>query len=463
MPLIRNGTGNAISTNKFHYLIFKNIQVDTYTGMGILYSRSDYIIVDNFYAEGCDRGVHTIDSGSHNCRMLNGYTSNCKNGGFLIQNKNGLIDNCWTTTTKIVGQDYYISVIGGVNGTNNCLRKSTVKRYEPDSHAGHGFSFKAGSKAENPTYKLVYSLMEDLEIYDSKFELRNLECKNNVARNINIYGQEGVMLRDECSYNTIENVYVTNSVKNGYFNQYRRTDEYGDNSPHHNTFINCRADNLTEIVATGELYEELGNIVNNTYINCSFDNITRIYQNNINRTINFESSNVFKNCILSNMTETDNRGGMLATFESSDFWNNGFAVPSGATNIEINPLYSPFPIATDEGLNVGAIISGNNYDAYNNQRFEPITLGVSEITDTILSKVHITWTNSISPDVTETVIYRNELEIGRVLVADPSEFTDTNPVSGQTYKYEVQAVSPTGESTDENTGVGGNVVNLPIP
>jgi len=75
--------------------------------------------------------------------------------------------------------------------------------------------------------------------------------------------------------------------------------------------------------------------------------------------------------------------------------------------------------------------------------------------------VKITWVNSITVGVTKHIIYRDDIEIGQVLVADPSEFYDNSPIAGVTHKYEVQSSDSGGTSIDEQVGI--NVFNLLIP
>ena len=78
-----------------------------------------------------------------------------------------------------------------------------------------------------------------------------------------------------------------------------------------------------------------------------------------------------------------------------------------------------------------------------------------------MSRVKITWINSITVGVTKHIIYRDDIEIGQVVVANPSIYYDESPISGVTHKYEVQSVDPNGVSVDEQVTV--NVISLFIP
>jgi len=78
-----------------------------------------------------------------------------------------------------------------------------------------------------------------------------------------------------------------------------------------------------------------------------------------------------------------------------------------------------------------------------------------------MGKVKVIWINSVTVGVTKHIIYRDDIEVGQVVVADPSIFYDESPIAGVTHKYEVQAVNANGTSTDESVGI--NVINMLIP
>lgn len=78
-----------------------------------------------------------------------------------------------------------------------------------------------------------------------------------------------------------------------------------------------------------------------------------------------------------------------------------------------------------------------------------------------MGRVKITWINSVTVGVTKHIVYRDDIEIGQVVVADPSELYDESPTAGTTHKYEVQAVDGNGVSVEEVYGV--NMTNLFIP
>jgi hypothetical protein len=76
-----------------------------------------------------------------------------------------------------------------------------------------------------------------------------------------------------------------------------------------------------------------------------------------------------------------------------------------------------------------------------------------------MATVRITWTDSVTPETEGYKIYRDDIEIGDVGTGVQT-FDDVNAVDGETYKYEVQGYSPTGESTDEVEG--SNVINFEV-
>jgi len=78
-----------------------------------------------------------------------------------------------------------------------------------------------------------------------------------------------------------------------------------------------------------------------------------------------------------------------------------------------------------------------------------------------MSTVRITWVDSVTPGVTGHKIYRDDIEIADIGMAIQT-YDDTTAVEDSTYKYEVQAYTATGESTDETLGVNMNNITTEI-
>lgn len=76
-----------------------------------------------------------------------------------------------------------------------------------------------------------------------------------------------------------------------------------------------------------------------------------------------------------------------------------------------------------------------------------------------MATVRITWDDSITPDVQEHKLYRNDVLLATI-ANGVETYDDITAVEGETYKYEIQSKNPTGESTEENTGVGGNTKSI---
>lgn len=76
-----------------------------------------------------------------------------------------------------------------------------------------------------------------------------------------------------------------------------------------------------------------------------------------------------------------------------------------------------------------------------------------------MATVRITWTDSITPDVTHHVLFRDDIKLSDI-ANGVETYDDVNAVIGQTYKYEIQAVNPAGITTIEVLNV--NVTNFDV-
>jgi len=471
MPLFE-GTGSLLKSTK-DYIIIKNIQAKNTSTLGECFSldRSTSNVLYNCYSEGGKYGMwqysgeRTGEDLEGNTQLIRCYAANASNSNIRIRNYQNLVYDTWSVSSYTNSNtDYYINIYGGNIGHSNAIIGCYVDRIAGNTHTGHGLSLKSGidsSGDQLPTGTLHYSLMENNIIYRCRgsIEYRHSETRYCVGRGNTIIGTDdinntkGLKFQNGTRDNIEENSSIIDS-DSGIFFKYAYDEDIsapvtGDN----NIVRNCIFDNCNEIIGITD-----EKAINNKFYNNTFNNGNNFSTSDGNT---IDLSNIGINNIVSNCGTRASQEDIQFSYSNS--FNNSFGNFVGGGNISIDPQFSPFPTVTNPALQVGLWINGNEYDASGEQRSAPPTIGSVEIVGaTSPISVKLTWTNSITSGVTKTIIYRDDVKIGEVLVASPSEFLDTTPVLGNTYKYEVQALNQNGESVVENTGAGGNVVILSL-
>jgi len=344
MPLLKNGSGIGIDTNGKSYIILRNIQIENYLEYGVQLDESKYFIIDNLYIKDVDFGIRTVDFKSENNRISNTYVADCGSTGMRVYNKNNLINNSFVCSTKIVDMDYYISVYGGYQGSNNIILNSVVDRFGGDSHSGHGISLKTGDFK----VKLENSLVQDCIVRGMKksLEARHFHCDNNVYRNIKIErGREinkkkvgGIAVMNGASYNIFENITI-NDIDNAILVLSSKEDRDAPHAGTGNLFRNNVFNNITKVIDSKE--DNSGQnrrFYNNKVINCTINDSKYL----IAPKLDFED-NEFINCIINNVSSEKSKKAIKATgftYSYSNFYNNaGFPSPKGMGNVSNDPQY----------------------------------------------------------------------------------------------------------------------------
>ena len=124
LPLLIGGSGVGIDGNEKDYIIIKNIQVEDYSSYHVHMTDSSFFVLENIYVEGSSTGmgIRFKKQNDTNIRVIDSYVANCYQVGLQSKGSHHLIMNTWVVSSKAVGgggMDYYISVHGGDNGTNN--------------------------------------------------------------------------------------------------------------------------------------------------------------------------------------------------------------------------------------------------------------------------------------------------------------------------------------------------------
>ena len=341
MPLFDGGdrtTGDGIDINGAANISIHNIQLKNYEyGIYTWSSSSTNLLLDNIIVmsvgdidasySGLGIGIIYADNNTvRNCIVVN----SCAEGITVVANNN-LIVNCKVycdeDMTADASTDYYIAVTGNHNIFRNCY----IERVGDLEHIGHGMGLKGD--CEN-------NLFEDCIAKDMEgggFYVRHRGAKYNEFRNCKAIGTLddvlAFLVRDGASYNTFNNCF-SDSCTSGI--RFVDTDE--DGGAHycgrHNTFNNCIINNSIWGIEFLD-YSVASPADSNLFANCVFNNGTYLFE-----TARENYDNEMVNCIVSDF-QTLNTGSEALVFDYSysDFYNNGFATPTGAGNISDNPLF----------------------------------------------------------------------------------------------------------------------------
>ncbi len=396
MPLI-DGKGNSgicISVTKNSYLIFKNIQIQGYTGTsvgkgGINANNSTHLVFDNMYLKEGFWGINFNNpKGGYN-KVLNSYVADISGVGINMYNAYNLVDNTWAVSSKVVSMDYYIATQGGKIGHSNTVRNCRVDRFPTDSHSGHGITIRS-DKASEP---IEHSLVENNTIINSRLEPRHRGAQRNIFRGNNLRGSAlKVMLHDGPSYNIFENNTFSGDGTSSGVRWYESSEDSGQQAnAHHNKFINCIWDDMYILLQTGTFDTGQDVLINdNEFINCTFNNISKLI---ISKANNFDSTNKFTNCIFSGVI-SHGGGTESITFNYNDFWNS-WTKSRGSNSFNVNPTFDANFVPSNKDLNAGLPLKGAEYDKNKNQRSSTPTMGAIEILDASTGSVNA----NAGPDV----------------------------------------------------------------
>jgi len=386
MPLLSgSGSGVGITTDN-RYTIVRNMQVENYTdlimgkGRDVLFS-----VFDNVYLQDGESGLYVNDNDSQNVRFINSYVADCSSKGIRIQNKHNLIDNVWSVSSRVVHEDYYISVYGGVDGGDNIIRRSYVHRFVDDTHTGHGISIKGGS----PTFTHEHNLIEDCEIINSKngsIEFRHSNVKYNVARGIYIhqdssdyatYRSSGISFENGCSYNRVENSVIA-AARAFAFTENEEDGSATQSGGDYNTIVNTLVFGSRSVIAA--ITPTVN--TNNRFIGCTFHDTDYFVTQLSGTTTNmFDDTNEFIGCSISSLPDYIWYGSPTPTFVSGNFYESWGTEGAGATTH--NPQYTDAATGDYTPLNTAmqaaTLMSEALYDINDRERADPSTIGAFEM------------------------------------------------------------------------------------
>ena len=343
MPLINPGdrtTGEGINISDSYNITIKNIQIaNCLGGISIWNSNAinSNIVLENIFLQNIGweySTAITIKEGSynsiHNCLIVN-----ATGAGMDIWGDNNQLINCKVYSDEsqqvpdgsYTSMDYYIVL----KGDNNTVSDSYAERVGDIEDVGHGFEIKENGENnlfENCTVKNMIA-----GCFSVRWEaVQNNEFRNCVALGGVSSDVTAFMIREGASHNTFNNC-TSDGCNAGI--SFILAGEDADYCGEYNTFNNCIIKNADWVIDLNPYYYNSAPADHNLWMNCTIDNAGYLY--NCERP---NSDNRFINCIISNVSDfLTGSNNASFTYEYCDFYNNGFAMPTGTGNISVVPLY----------------------------------------------------------------------------------------------------------------------------
>jgi parallel beta-helix repeat protein len=350
MPLLDGGNrataGIALYLRK-SYVIVKNIQIQNYQravrACGTNYD-IEYCTVENIIAK--DLGNASILYDGYGIQMIGKWNSTTEEtistaryntvkrcivvnsaaeGISVTDGDNNIIEDCqvYSTDTGTLNEatHYYITL---ARANNNKVINCYAYRHPNSKHFGHGIHLKMA--CENNLIKDCVALNSN-----ENFSLRWRAVKYNTFENcISIGGS--ICIRDGASYNTFRNCRAIDGGYGVVF--YDSTEDDGAQSAgFNNTFENCIFEDNTYCIAFNS-WSVSSAAYDNDFINCTFYDSSYLFQSS--RT---NYGNTLTNCIVSNVTNLVSGSGLNYSSSYSNFYSNGFTMPTGIGNISADPKF----------------------------------------------------------------------------------------------------------------------------
>jgi len=338
MPLLQGASrtsGYAMIMHSRSYIEVSNFQISNYVGgvFGTAVSglKIKNVIAMEFGNQNADYSGRAIVLGSsaNNCTVEDCFIMNACAEGLAVVGNGNVIRNCSVyaddnSTGVDSAMDYYIIV----SGDNNLIENSYVERVGDLDHTGDAISLK-GSCDNN----IVRTCTSKNMAY-SGYQLRHRGVTNNLIEDCISIGC-AILVTDGASNNIIRNCKIDGSDFGVGFMD-NSEDGGAQYAGRYNVFENCIFQNTSHSVIDFFHYTELTIADQNTFLNCVFDGAQNLF-----RSTRPNDNNKMVNCIVSNIQNYSSTVTFPINFdfETTYFYNNGFAAPSGTNVTSANPLY----------------------------------------------------------------------------------------------------------------------------
>ena len=388
-------TGTGILVDSKEYIEIKNIKVTQYTD-GVYLKYSNHITLDGIIGFNLGGAGSWVGNGifllfSDYCNLQNcSVTDAWMDLICIVYSNYNHIENCTVysrgTEPSARATDYYIFIgWGHDNIIRNCLAHNMHGGI--DVHRGHGIVIKdnpgqAGVTPHSYNNKIIdcecYACQECFVVAHGAHDNEFINCTADRADLTVTNWHNGLVVRDGAYYNTFKNCRAVDFRWGIYLGD--TIESPGEQIQHDNTFLNC-------IISDSSYGIHLYDAENNKFKNCTITRAGTLFQ------FKNEKGNSLTNCIITDIASWASGSGN-PTITYSDFWNNGFSIPSGTGNMEEDPLFADpanddFHLKSQYGRWNGSqwvydietspcIDAGDPFDDYSNEplpNYERINMG----------------------------------------------------------------------------------------
>ena len=343
MPLINPGdrnVGEGINLSDIYSITIKNIQIaNCLSGISIWNTTSinSNHILENIFLQniGWEYSTAIAMKEANNNNIKNCLIVNATGAGMDIWGDNNHIENCKIYSNEsqqisdgsYTSMDYYLVV----KGNNNLIENCYAERDGDLEDVGHGFEIKESGQNNLFVDCTVKNMIAGC------FSVRWSGVQNNEFKNCTAIGGisddvSAFMVREGASNNTF-NACISDSCQAGI--RFLLAGEDADYCGNNNSFNNCVIRNSEWAIDLNPYYYNSAPVNNNIIANCVIDNSDYLF--NCERP---NTGNKLVNCIITNVNNLAT-GDNTVNFEYmySDFFYNGFSIPSGENNISGDPLF----------------------------------------------------------------------------------------------------------------------------
>ena len=344
MPLINPGDrtiGEGINLSDIYSISIKNIQIaNCLSGIYIWNTssiNSNHILKNIFFQNiGWEYSTAITMKEANNNEITNCLIVNATGAGMDVWGDNNYIENCkiYSNESELVlpdstytSMDYYLVIKGDNNIVQNCY----AERDGDLEDVGHGFEIKEIGQNNLFVDCTVKNMIAGC------FSVRWSGVQNNEFRNCHAFGGtsddvSAFMVREGANNNTF-NACISDSCQAGI--RFVLAGEDADTSGYNNSFNNCIIRNSKWAIDLNPYEYNSAPVNDNSIVNCLIDNAEYLF--NCDRP---NTGNQLVNCIITNVNNWmmgDNT--LNFAYSYSDFFNNGFLMPSGSNNISDDPLF----------------------------------------------------------------------------------------------------------------------------
>lgn len=338
LPLLDGGNraaGTALQLGQRQFVTVRNLQIRNYqTGLsafGASRLTLEHLFAKTFgdlNAEYSGVGI-SLGSSGHSNTVRNCTLVNASAEGLTVHGNRNHVENvrvyCNEGASVNAATDYYLVVVGNDNVVTNC----SVERIGDLPHGGHGIGVKGDGRGN------VFSRCTATNLRNGGLYVRHRGAVSNVFDSCEVYGGNGITLRDGASTNVFRNCSTFGAESAIWF--FDTTEDGGAQyCGRGNVIENGLFSGTTGPVVWFNSYDVASPADGNRIVNCTIYGGARLFQCDRE---NFD--NRMENSLVVAVTNfTAGTYPPQVSFRFCRFRANGFAAPAGTAILTADPLFA---------------------------------------------------------------------------------------------------------------------------